>query len=210
MSTGLVKYDEMIRAVSECYAVDEVKNIRDQAKALEAYAAQANNIEAERKAIEIRLRAERKCGELIRQQQQSGELATPGKDKSNVDQHDIKTLSDIGISRDQSSKFQKLADIPEKDFEQALSEQATEKPSTSAIIKRFEPVKETPQVSKLSVELWGWAGDVERSEMFSRDPNELIEGMTDTMRKRFFSHLPQIINYINKIEVSKWEEKSTA
>jgi hypothetical protein len=62
--TQLVRYDAMCHAIAEAYAIDEVKDIRDKAIALEQYARQARNIEAERKAAEIRLRAERKCGEL--------------------------------------------------------------------------------------------------------------------------------------------------
>jgi hypothetical protein len=63
-SLQLARYDEMCRAIDAAYKVDEAKDIRDQAIALETYARQAHNIEAERKACEIRLRAERKAGEL--------------------------------------------------------------------------------------------------------------------------------------------------
>ena len=55
----LVKYDAMCRAIDAAYHVDEVKDIRDKAVALETYARQAHNVEAERQACEIRLRAER-------------------------------------------------------------------------------------------------------------------------------------------------------
>ena len=58
------RYDAMCRAIEAAYAVDEVKDIRGQAIALETYARQAHNVEAERKACEIRLRAERKAGTL--------------------------------------------------------------------------------------------------------------------------------------------------
>ena len=40
------------------------KDIRDKARAIEVYARQARNVEAERRACEIRLRAERRCGQL--------------------------------------------------------------------------------------------------------------------------------------------------
>ncbi|MCO6441895.1 MAG: hypothetical protein J5I81_12625 [Nitrococcus mobilis] len=44
-----------------------MKDIRDKARALEMYARQARNLEAERRACEIRLRAERRSGELLRE-----------------------------------------------------------------------------------------------------------------------------------------------
>lgn len=69
--TSLALYDSMVHAIAECHRVDEVKDIRDKAAALEAYARQAKNVEAERKACEIRLRAERKAGDLLASMQKA-------------------------------------------------------------------------------------------------------------------------------------------
>jgi len=69
--TGLIHYDKMCRAIAECAEVDEVKDIRDKAMAMEAYAKQAMNTEAERQAINIRLRAERKAGEMLKEMERS-------------------------------------------------------------------------------------------------------------------------------------------
>ena len=62
---ALVRYDTMCRAIALAYEVDEVKDIRDKHLAIEVYARQAQNTEAERQAREIRIRAERKAGELL-------------------------------------------------------------------------------------------------------------------------------------------------
>ena len=43
MQTGLIKYDSMTRAIAECREVDELKDFRDKARALELYAQQARN-----------------------------------------------------------------------------------------------------------------------------------------------------------------------
>lgn len=53
-------------------AVDEVKDVRDKARAIEMYARQVRNTGAERQACEIRLRAERKCGQLLTGQLEHG------------------------------------------------------------------------------------------------------------------------------------------
>jgi hypothetical protein len=50
-------------------------------------------------------------------------------------------LSDLGISHDQSSTWQKLAGVPEDLFEQALVEP---RPSTGGIIERHEAVLRAP------------------------------------------------------------------
>src|SRR5260363_39900 len=50
------------KAIAECHRVDEVKELRDKARALEVYAQQARNREAEDKARKIRNRAQRRMG----------------------------------------------------------------------------------------------------------------------------------------------------
>jgi hypothetical protein len=86
------------------------------------YAKQAHNTEAERRACEVRLRAERKSAQLLRLMKERGELdAGKGGDRKSPSQPTrVKTLADFGITYDQSSKWQKLADIPTDDFEAAL------------------------------------------------------------------------------------------
>src|SRR4051794_7173410 len=106
------------------YEVDEVKGIRDKARAIEVYARQARNVEAERQACEIRLRAERRCGQMLRDMEKAkGAQGNPGgRGAPFVRSHDetaqpVTTLSDLGISKTQSSRWQKLAAIPDSEFE---------------------------------------------------------------------------------------------
>jgi hypothetical protein len=105
---GLVKYDAMILAIEACHSVDEVKEIRDKARAIEVYAAQALNRDAERQAAEIRIRAERKTGELLRQTKKNGERAAPAgnlkRGPKSAETTSETTLADLGISKDQSSQ----------------------------------------------------------------------------------------------------------
>ena len=105
---ALVRYDAMCRAIDQAYRVDEVKDLRDKAMALEAYAKQAKNTEAERRACEIRLRAERKAGSLLKTMAKSKERPKGRQPKVSPGT----TLTNIGVSRDQSSRWQQLADVP--------------------------------------------------------------------------------------------------
>ena len=58
-------------------AVDEAKDIRDKAEAMRAYAKQARNRGLEVDAAEIRIKAERRLGELIKAQRETVGLGGP-------------------------------------------------------------------------------------------------------------------------------------
>jgi len=126
---GLVRYDAMCSAIAECHRVDEVKDIRNKARALEVYAALAKDTEAEYKVCRIRIRAERRAGELLKETQKNGQRHGRGQ-KSKVGRPDFTPtrLSDIGISKDQSSQWQKLAGIHESVLEAYFAQPG--KPST--------------------------------------------------------------------------------
>jgi len=104
---------------------------RDKARAFEVWARQAKNTEAEAMAARIRIRAEKKTGELLAESKRRGERHPQGGDQQAKSRRPI--LSDLGISRDQSSQWQKLADIPEEQFEAALAEG---RPSTAGILRK--------------------------------------------------------------------------
>jgi hypothetical protein len=122
---GLVLYDRMRASIEQCANVDEVMDVRNKALALALYKKQAGDREAETKLAGIRIRAERRIGELLREMRESGERDTGkgGDRKSRSVETTVKpkTLSDLGVSKDQSRKFQQLADIPTEQFEEAVS-----------------------------------------------------------------------------------------
>jgi hypothetical protein len=195
-STELVRYDAMCRAIAVAYEVDEVKEIRDRAAALEHYARQAHNVEAERLCCEIRLRAERKAGELLRQMEKA-KGAAGNQYTGPVERNDgSKTLSELGISRDQSSRWQKLAQVPAPQFEAALA--TAQRPTTASIINGAFPAKPKP-VSPEALWVWGRLRDFERDGLLQEDPPTVLETMTDEMRRDVGELAPLVAEWLTQI-----------
>lgn len=138
----LVRYEQARTALAECHKVDEVKDIRDKAEAMAAYARQAKDQELILWATEIKVRAERRTGELLRSMDKntgvrlSGSIAGHERGSASRMSHDetTETLAEIGISRNQSSRWQALAAMPEEHFETAV---ATAKESAGQVTTAF-------------------------------------------------------------------------
>lgn len=129
----LVKYSAACRALSIAKSVDEVKDIRDKSIAIQEYAKQAKNRQMEIDAAEIRIRAERRLGELLKETEKAtgtrGQRLSAGPGRGNKTGGAVleppvsvtPTLAEQGIDKKLSSRAQKLAAIPDKVFEKKLS-----------------------------------------------------------------------------------------
>lgn len=121
--SALVKYDAARYALQQAVEIDEVKEIRDKAEAMAAYARQAKDTEMIQWVTEIKVRAERKAGEMLSSMEKHPGAKGVGSNQHEVRSHDVTApkLSDLGITKNESSRWQKLAAIPETRFEQAVS-----------------------------------------------------------------------------------------
>jgi hypothetical protein len=157
MSADLVKYSAAKKALAEAHRVDEVKDIRDKAVAMRMYAMQAKDGVLIHHATEIRLRAERRAGELLKDMDKNkGAVAGKTGRKARPLLDMAPKLSDLNISKSQSSKWQKLAGIPDGDFEQVV---ASAQHKASAAVDRAQQSK--PKSKKSTAEA---AADVPASE----------------------------------------------
>ena len=147
MSGALVRYEAARTALAEAHRVDEVKDIRDKAEAMAAYARQAKDSELIQYATEIKVRAERRCGELLQITAANGERHHRGRV---VAEEKPTTLQDLGITANQSSRWQSLASMTPEHFETAVeTAKATAGEVTTAFMMREAAKVKTPRkVSK--------------------------------------------------------------
>ena len=131
ISNSLTRFDQAYNALMEAKTIDEIKQVRDQAEALRLYMKQqSQSLDMQNACAEIKLRAERKAGELLRDMpkqdggrpKKTGNMVLPVSEEN----HPPK-LEDIGITKMQSSRFQAIASIPEEEFEEAIEETKREK-----------------------------------------------------------------------------------
>jgi N6-adenosine-specific RNA methylase IME4/transcriptional regulator with XRE-family HTH domain len=122
----LQRYEAARAALAEASRVDEVKEIRDRAAAMRAYARQARDRELIGFATEIRLRAERRCGELLALTPKNPGAAGGGARETSrgriaLPRSQVPTLAALGVSKTQSSRWQAAALLPEPEFERRLA-----------------------------------------------------------------------------------------
>jgi hypothetical protein len=140
--TALIRYDAARKAIAAARRVDEVKSIRDRAEAVRVYAKQAGDFELQNKAAEIRLLAERRAGQLLVDMQVSGERQAKGRGRPKKVSSPT-TLPKLGITRDQSSKWQRLAMlVDDATFERALT-QAREREGELTTAGLLRAIRET-------------------------------------------------------------------
>src|SRR5215831_11367026 len=119
----LILYDNACRALAEARSVDEVKDVRDQAIAMAAYARQARNRDLEADAIEIRLRATRRLDQLRQAQKATVGLNEGGRPtKTGVsDTPVLPTLASQGIDKNLAKQGRVLGALSDEQFESVVA-----------------------------------------------------------------------------------------
>jgi len=124
---ALLKLEGAVRMLAEAGTLEEVKHVHDLAQAAAEYARAARlGLEAQNSAAEIKLRAERKAGEML-----AGlERATPqmARIMSNAgrDSDYAAVLEEIDTTRQAAARWQKIAALPDEQFEEYIAETKAE------------------------------------------------------------------------------------
>lgn len=105
------------QALAEARSFDEIKDIRDKAEAVRKYAQSASlGLDIQNRAAEVKLRAERQAGKLLRQ------MVLRGGDRRSKYHNERLKLDDLGISRNQSTRWQMQSQVPENVFQEHIRE----------------------------------------------------------------------------------------
>ncbi len=131
-------------ALLEACTVEEVRDVRDRAEAVRSYAKKARlGREMVVEASALRLRSERRLGQLL--QQLPLAKASPGNQYTSADDQDNPEsqirLQDVGITKSDSSRLQRIAAVPEDRFQTYVKEclDAGRECSTAACLRLLGP-----------------------------------------------------------------------
>lgn len=133
-------------ALMQASTVDEVRHVRDRADAVRSYAKKARlGREMVVEASALRLRSERRLGQLL--QQLPLAKGSPGNQYKSVEAIDEEPsqvrLQDVGITKSDSSRLQRIAAVPEDRFQAYVREclDAGRECSTAACLRLLGPRK---------------------------------------------------------------------
>ena len=123
---ALVQLTRAQQALAECKTAMDAKSIADQAEALRVWAERAHaSIDTVNRAVEVKIHAERRMGELLKAMPKATGARMAGKNESGVSvvvQPDRReTLREMGISKDESSRAQKLAALPAEEVAERIA-----------------------------------------------------------------------------------------
>jgi N6-adenosine-specific RNA methylase IME4 len=127
--TELIYFDTARQALAQAATLDEVAELRTQAELMRGYYRQRKeSAEMQNMCAEIKLRCERKLGELLKDiiPHQGGRPQKRSHDES-------VSLQDLDIDHNQSSRWQRIASVPDDEWERFIAEtKAKEQELTSA------------------------------------------------------------------------------
>ncbi len=120
---ALTRLSAATTALMEARTLDDVKRILDIAEAARTYARAAKlGLEAANYAAEIKLRAERKAGELLAQLERAPEGRPQKLNQDGIVSEYKEVLTENDIAPTTAHRWQTVATVPEEVFEQHLAE----------------------------------------------------------------------------------------
>lgn len=110
--------DQISALLRNATSVEQITDARQAAEAARSFAKAARlGLDIQNRAAELKLRAERKAGEFL------AGLKLQGGDRRSKSYTDTLKLIDLGITKQQSQRWQLVSGVPEADFERYLQSQ---------------------------------------------------------------------------------------
>lgn len=129
----LALVSEMKRVLARAATLEEVIRVRNETEAVRCLVQKAKlGLEMHNEAAEFKLRAERKAGEML------ASAAQPGRKPTKRYHSGTFKLGELGITKNQSSRWQRQAAVPEQEFEAYLQEsrQAQREVTSAELLRR--------------------------------------------------------------------------
>lgn len=153
-STALAQISAARQALARAQDIYAVLEIRDVAKAAATLAEAKGAGEAANEAKEVQLRAERKAGAFLKTLERGGggdrrsdqfQMSQPETFESDY----AATIDNVGISRPTAHRWQKIADVPDEEFDRFVIEtrEAGNELTQAAALKLADKKGGTPHVS---------------------------------------------------------------
>jgi len=117
-----IAYEKAKTAISECVNIDECKDWSDKAQALASYARQSGDDELEKMSKRIRVRAMRRCGELLKMfDGRGGDRKSENIKRVSADPFDKSDMGkQAGLSVRQIKQANNLSNIPDEKFNEQI------------------------------------------------------------------------------------------
>jgi len=151
----LVKWDEIRHMIETSKDIEVLTTIKNKLRAYQVLAEQSKqSAEVQSRIAIYKARADRKCGEWL------SDNIKVGNPHGKVNCSDMVQLKDINITRKESSRLQKIAEIPEDRFESILLEaEAETKKVTNNMLVRI--AQETDKANRRQADRGSEIKDIE-------------------------------------------------
>jgi hypothetical protein len=144
--TELVRYQAAKAALAVAVSYDEVRDIMDTAERAAVYARQAQDTELIKSATALRVRAQRRAGEMLALTEKATARVVGARREPT--RNGAPTLAEMGITKKQSSTWQALASMTSEHFDAAVeaAKDAAGEVTTAFVVreaKKAKPAQET-------------------------------------------------------------------
>jgi hypothetical protein len=143
------------------------------------------------------MRAERRAGQLLKESKAAAQRHAAGGDQKSKSSNStlIPTLKDIGITKTQSADWQKIAEIPDEQFEHLVTQHGM---TTGNLVAAARPKPAPIQVDPDALWIWGTLGDLVRRGLLKRSFAAMVKEMPFNMRADCEKWAPTIREWLEE------------